>query len=99
MQSEIAGHGRARTQPRALLTPTAAAEAKEAAQPLGLLEALGSQMLAVFLLANVLTGALNLSVDTREIGGALARVILAVYTAILCGAALLLERGGVRVRL
>lgn len=83
-------------------TPPASAGATEYKGPTQrpeLLEALGSQMLPVFLLANVLTGMVNLSMDTGEVGGALARVILVVYTAVLCGAALLLEQGGVRMRL
>lgn len=88
-----------RAQPHAPPASAGDAEHKAAAQPPGLLEALGGQMLAVFLLANVLTGAVNLSVDTREIGSAPARVILVVYTAVLCGAAQLLEQDRLRMRL
>ena len=86
-------------QPHTPPTSAGAAECKSPAQPPELLEALGSQMLPVFLLANLLTGMVNLNMDTREVGGALARVILVVYIAVLCGAALLLEQGGVRMRL
>ena len=68
-------------------------------RPSGLLEALGNQMLAVFLLANLLTGAVNLSVNTLVVGGAAARGILVVYAGLLCGAAVLLQHGGVRLRL
>ena len=99
MQVVAARIEQARAQPDKPRSSAGAAECKSPAQPRELLEALGSQMLPVFLLANVLTGMVNLSMDTGEVGGALARVILVVYTAVLCGAALLLEQGGVRMRL
>ena len=89
---------------RALPSPTVAEEQKKPFEivqqrPPGLLEALGNQMLAVFLLANMLTGVVNLSVDTLAVGGAAARGILVVYAGLLCGAAVLLQRGNVRLRL
>ena len=68
-------------------------------RPSGLLEALGNHMLAVFLLANMLTGAVNLSMNTLVVGGAAARCILVMYAGLLCGAAVLLQHGGVRLRL
>lgn len=68
-------------------------------RPSGLLEALGNQMLAVFLLANMLTGAVNVSINTLVVGGAAARGILVVYAGLLCGTAVLLQHSGVRLRL
>lgn len=97
MQEVAARNKQLRAQPDMQSTSAGAAECESRAQPPELLEALGSQMLPVFLLANVLTGMVNLSMDTREAGGALARVILVVYTAVLCGAALLLEQGRTRL--
>jgi hypothetical protein len=55
-------------------------------------------MLEVFLLANLLTGAVNLAMDTRAAGSALAVTILVAYSAVLCWAGLLLQRRGVRLR-
>ena len=55
-------------------------------------------MLEVFLLANLLTGAVNLAMDTRVAGTALAITILVAYSIVLCWAGLLLQRRGLRLR-
>ena len=55
-------------------------------------------MLPVFLLANLLTGAINIFVDTKAVGDMTARRILVAYTAFLCSAAVLMEHCSVRLR-
>lgn len=70
---------------------------KEERQP-DLLEALGDHMLEVFLLANLLTGAVNMTIDTRAAGNVLASATLTAYSAVLCWAALHFRQRGVRLR-
>lgn len=53
-----------------------------------LLDALSKQQLAVFLVANLLTGAVNMSVNTLAVGDAVARAVVAAYGATVAGIAL-----------
>ena len=63
---------------------------------LACLEALNAQGLPVFLLANVLTGAVNLSMDTQAVGPVGAKVLVGCYLALLTGVAQWLSSFGVR---
>lgn len=64
-----------------------------------LLEAVNNNMMAVFLIANVLTGAVNLLVDTLQVGAWASRGVVLVYMAVVCGAAVGLERTGVKLKI
>ena len=55
--------------------------------------------LAVFLVANLLTGAVNLSVPTLDVNTPQAMVILVVYAAILTGVALGMDKANIKLRL
>ena len=52
-----------------------------------LLAALNYHMLSLFLLGNLLTGGINLSIDTMSTGDWSARVVLAAYSAMLAAVA------------
>ena len=67
-------------------------DAAAATAPPPLLEAVNRRPLSVFLLANVLTGAVNLTCDTMAASHALAAGVLGAYMAIVCGAAVALDR-------
>ena len=69
--------------------------APRAASPL--LRAWNRNPLALFLLANLLTGAVNLVVPTLECGDAVALAVLGGYLATLCGVAWGLDAAGVRI--
>ena len=75
-------------------TLTGAAAAAEAAdtRPLPLLGAVDRHPLAFFLAANVLTGAVNLSIDTQSVGAPAAVALLSGYMAALCGGAVAADR-------
>ena len=60
-----------------------------------LLRALSRNMLALFLAANLLTGAVNLLTDTLSAGPGRARGTVAAYAAALCAVAALLDARGV----
>ena len=60
--------------------------------PPPLLDALNRHPLSVFLLANLLTGGVNLSVDTMGASHGFAAAVLTAYMAIVCAAAVALER-------
>lgn len=55
--------------------------------------------LAIFLVANLLTGAVNLSVPTLDVDAPLAMVILVGYAAILTGLALGMDKFNIKLRL
>jgi len=64
-----------------------------------LLLAINRNMLALFLVGNLLTGAVNLSVDTMGIGDDLARLIVACYMTLTCGIAALLDLANTTIKL
>lgn len=55
--------------------------------------------LALFLLANLLTGAVNMSVDTLRTGNIQAMVILVAYMGVICATALFLHRQDISIKL
>jgi phosphatidylinositol glycan class W len=55
--------------------------------------------LAVFLVANLLTGAVNMSVPTLHVGVGQAMAVLGTYTAAVAGVAVGLDRWDVSVKL
>ncbi|KAK4974070.1 Glucosaminyl phosphatidylinositol (GlcN-PI) nositol acylation protein [Elasticomyces elasticus] len=63
------------------------------------LRAFNRNGLAVFLLANLLTGAVNLALPTLNMGDVEAMAVLVGYTATLCGAALALDHYDVSIKL
>ncbi|KIJ91233.1 hypothetical protein K443DRAFT_686228 [Laccaria amethystina LaAM-08-1] len=62
-------------------------EAVEQGNPPQLLEAINNHGLVLFLLANVLTGAINLKVETMYASDAWAMCILSVYSLVVCAVA------------
>lgn len=72
----------------------------EAAQPTksipSLLYSLNDTMLATFLIANVLTGILNLSIDTMKVNHMMARCCVGMYMLVVCYAACVVKRWQVR---
>ncbi|PYH83718.1 GPI-anchored wall transfer protein 1 [Aspergillus uvarum CBS 121591] len=64
-----------------------------------ILSAFNKGGLAVFLVANLLTGAVNLSVPTLDLNTAQAMAILIGYLAVLTGVALGLDRAGIKLAL
>lgn len=71
------------------LPPLIIAE-KQAVPPM--LEAVNNSMLPTFLLANLLTGGVNILIDTLEVGNVTARGILLVYMMMICSFSLLFDR-------
>ncbi|KAK5170896.1 Glucosaminyl phosphatidylinositol (GlcN-PI) nositol acylation protein [Saxophila tyrrhenica] len=55
--------------------------------------------LALFLLANLLTGLVNMSMETLHMGDTMAMVVLVGYMGVLCAVALALERWDVSIKL
>lgn len=55
--------------------------------------------LAIFLMANLLTGGINMSMDTIRMGEVEAMTVLVGYMAVLCGTALALDRFDVSIKL
>ena len=64
-----------------------------------IMQAFNRYGLPVFLVANLLTGLVNLSLDTLATGALAAMAVLIVYAAAVTGLALGLQRWGVRVKL
>eukprot|EP00198_Chlamydomonas_reinhardtii_P004288 XP_001693624.1 inositol acyltransferase [Chlamydomonas reinhardtii] len=68
--------------------------------PLALAQAaVNSAQLPVFLVANLLTGAVNLSVDTMQVPDWPARAVLGGYISTVCAVAVVLQRWGLRLKL
>ncbi|GIL79297.1 hypothetical protein Vretimale_16460 [Volvox reticuliferus] len=63
------------------------------------LQAINSNQLAIFLAANLLTGAINLSLNTLQVADWPARALLGTYMTGVCGLALMLESRGWRFKL
>ena len=71
---------------------TALAADAHAAAPPPLLDAFNRHPLTVFLVANLLTGAVNLSMDTAAASHATAAAVLTLYMALVCATAILAGR-------
>ena len=56
-----------------------------------LLDAVNRYPLSIFLVANLLTGAINLSIDTTTVSVTLALAICAVHIVLVCAAAVTLD--------
>ncbi|KAF6767261.1 GWT1 [Kalmanozyma brasiliensis GHG001] len=74
------------------------AEGQDGVTP-GLLEDVNRHSLTVFLVANLLTGLVNVTVRTMYTSDAVAVGILLVYTGVCCGLAREMSRRGIRLRL
>ncbi|KAL7754509.1 Glucosaminyl phosphatidylinositol (GlcN-PI) nositol acylation protein [Sorochytrium milnesiophthora] len=72
---------------------------RAAPQPMQLLEAVNLNQLTVFLVANLLTGAVNMSIDTLAVSDLQAGAILAAYTTAVAVLAGMLYFGGTRIKL
>jgi len=57
-----------------------------------LLQAINNSMLPTFLLANLLTGGVNILMDTLQVGNITARGILLIYMMVICSFSLLFDR-------
>jgi phosphatidylinositol glycan class W len=83
--------------------PTAytAAARKDAAEETSsrIMQAFNSNGLVVFLVANLLTGLVNLSIDTLELGGLAAMGLLGLYAVLVAGFASGLQRFGIKIKL
>jgi phosphatidylinositol glycan class W len=64
-----------------------------------IMRAFNKNGLAVFLLANLLTGAVNLGMNTLDAGTAMAMAVLIVYAGVLSGIALVLDHWNVKLKL
>jgi phosphatidylinositol glycan class W len=64
-----------------------------------IMQAFNSNGLVVFLVANLLTGLVNLTIDTLEMGDLAAMAVLGLYALLLTGFALGLQSLGIRVKL
>ena len=64
----------------------------------GILQAYNRNGLAIFLLANLLTGLVNLTVDTLSIGKEAAIAILLGYASILTGVALAMDAWNISIK-
>lgn len=69
------------------------------AVPLPLVDAVNENQLAVFLVANLATGAVNLSMRAREQSNAVALAVLVVYMLLVCGAAVGMQRAGFKLKI
>ena len=63
------------------------------------MQAYNSNGLAVFLVANLLTGLVNLSMNTLETSNLAAMGVLGLYAVLVTGFALGLQRLGIRIKL
>ena len=63
------------------------------------MQAFNRNGLALFLLANLLTGAINMSMKTLYMGEIQAMVVLVAYIGIICAVALTLDRYGISIKL
>ena len=52
---------------------------------LSLVDTISNHMLGFFLVANVVTGTINLAIDTMAVSNGTARLVLAAYLTFLCG--------------
>jgi phosphatidylinositol glycan class W len=64
-----------------------------------IMQAFNSNGLVVFLVANLLTGLVNLTIDTLGMGNLAAMGVLGVYAVLVTGFALALQRFGIRIKL
>ncbi|KAG2443216.1 hypothetical protein HYH02_009290 [Chlamydomonas schloesseri] len=64
-----------------------------------MLQAINAAQLPVFLTANLLTGAVNLSLDTMQVPDWPARALLGMYITAVCAVAVALQRAGLRLKL
>lgn len=64
-----------------------------------ILNAMNNNGLALFLVANLTTGLVNMSINTLEVGTGLSYVILIVYALTWTGLAILLDRKGIYIKL
>jgi len=64
-----------------------------------IMQAFNSNGLVVFLVANLLTGLVNLTIDTLGMGNLAAMGVLGVYTVLVTGFALGLQRFGIKIKL
>ncbi|KAF8187713.1 GPI-anchored wall transfer protein 1 [Pholiota molesta] len=76
--------------------PSSMGNVAENGNPPRLLSVLNKHGLGVFLLANVLTGVVNLSMKTMYVGDLWALVVLCVYSLVVCGGPWLVERASGR---
>jgi len=74
-----------------MMKNTAAVEKSTFSVPVAL-EAVNMFGLAVFLVSNILTVLINLSMDTLQASNAKAMAVLSIYLASVCGTALLLDQ-------
>ena len=63
------------------------------------MQAFNSNGLAVFLVANLLTGLANLTIDTLGMGNLAAMGVLGVYAVLVTGFALGLQKFGIKIKL
>ena len=68
-------------------------------QSVMIFEAINRNGLAVFLIANLLTGAVNLSIDTLAVGDLTAIKIVAGYMGLVCGVAMVLDKFDLTIKL
>ena len=61
------------------------------------LEAFNTNGLTIFLIANIFTGLINISLDTLKIEAPLAMAILVVYGALLCAISVLLQERHIKL--
>jgi phosphatidylinositol glycan class W len=67
--------------------------------PLPLIDAVNANQLLVFLAANLLTGAVNLTIRAREQSNTVALTVLSGYLGVVCAVALALARLGWKLRI
>lgn len=80
-----------------VLQPVEQGEKVEGVTPV-ILEDLNRHSLTVFLIANLLTGLVNVSVKTMYTRDPVALVILLVYTGVCCGSARVMTAKGIRLK-
>ncbi|GMI15249.1 hypothetical protein TrVE_jg254 [Triparma verrucosa] len=68
-------------------------------QSVMIFEAINRNGLVVFLIANLLTGAVNLSIDTLAVGNLTAIKIVAGYMGLVCGVAMVLDKFDLTIKL
>jgi hypothetical protein len=74
------------------------ATAENNGHPAHLVSAMNSNALPFFLLANLMTGAVNLAIDTTAASTHAAHAVLIAYAALLCAVAIVAQRAGLRLR-
>ncbi|EXJ83470.1 hypothetical protein A1O1_07093 [Capronia coronata CBS 617.96] len=78
-------------------TTTATTSVRNATSPI--LRAFNSNGLVVFLLANLLTGLVNMTVNTLDMAALHAVAVLLVYAALVTGVAVVLDMAGIKIRI